>query len=528
MASRVKVLFYAINGTGLGHLSRLLAVARPMRELLLALDHLPDLRFVTTSEGSAAAHDFPVYKLPSKTVAGALPQAEFAASSKLLISNLAAQFSPHLLVNDTLAEGSFGEIAFLLSYAAASVFIDRHKDAAITASEVYRRHVTLYTRVLVPDYPEAAERYPAPRQTRREFVGPIHGYNPADAVTRQEARRVFGVREEQRLIYLSGGGGSDSREGLHHLAQALSSDPRNFLLVGYGPLHRGEALYRANVIPLFTADSRRWFPALDAAISAAGYNSYEELLAARVPTLFYAQSKGMDRQDERISLGLQQGWHGALGAEPSALSHDDIRERLEAILTGPQRVGILRGLAARPVSHGALRAAVEILALAPQVERARLYEAALHYQSRGACEYVSAHQALSQWWDSICTAGQRASLKEQAVLDWLRPQGQGHWLELDRFAGALATLDPRCRRELLKAWAHHGGEEAEQRVALADALQVLREHQGLGHVPAFLDSHKRPAQKPELLRLVSLLESDSQGEALAQLVAAGRRKGETV
>lgn len=529
MAKRVKVLFYAINGTGLGHLSRLLAIARPMRDLLLALGHFPDLRFVTTSEASAAAHDFPVYKLPSKTAAGSLPQAEFAAASKLLISNLVAQFSPHVLVNDTLAEGSFGEIAFLLSYTGSSVLIDRHKDSSITASEVYRRHVALYSKVLIPDHPEAAVRYPLSRQTRPEFVGPIHGYHPAQAASRDEAARTFGVREGQRLIYLSGGGGSDSRDGLQHLIEALSGDPRNFLLVGYGPLHRGPAMYRCNIVPLFSPDARRWFPALDGAISAAGYNSYEELLAARVPTLFYAQKKGMDRQDERIEIGVQRGWHGSLPADLVALSGEHLCEQLESILSGPRRGNILRALDARPDSQGALRAAVEILSLASQIERPRLYEAALHHSVGAGLDYVAAHQALSQWWETVCTAGQRATLQDRAVLDWLRPEGGGGWRELDRFAHALAGLEPRCRRELMKAWAHHGGEETEQRASLRDTLQVLREHDVLARLPIFLERRKRPAQKAELLRLASMLDSDLRDQAVALLAETTEvKEGEIV
>ena len=66
---RVRLLFYAINGTGLGHLTRLLAVARSCRELLDALEQEADIRFLTSSEASEVVWDFPVYKLPSKTVA---------------------------------------------------------------------------------------------------------------------------------------------------------------------------------------------------------------------------------------------------------------------------------------------------------------------------------------------------------------------------------------------------------------------------------------------------------------------------
>jgi predicted glycosyltransferase len=523
--ARVKILFYAINGTGLGHLSRLLAIARPMRELLKALGHTPDLRFVTTSEGVSAAHDFPVYKLPSKSAAQHLPPADFAASSKLLISHLVAQFSPHVLVMDTVAEGSYGELSFLLSFAGSAVLIDRHKDPSITSSEVYRRHVVLYDRVLVPDDPEAAERYPVPRGTRQGFVGPVHGYDPALARTAAQVRADFQVSPERRLIYLSAGGGSDSRQGLDHLIAALSEDRRNHLLVGYGPLHRGAAAYRENVVPLFAPEIRQWFGGVDAAVSAAGYNSYQELLAARVPTLFYAQNKGMDRQDERIAQGLRQGWHGSLGHDICALEPSEIRARLEEILHGPGRLAILQALERRPVPRGAVRAAVEILSLVTVVERPTLYEAGLHYLANSTPDFGQAHLALRQWWDSQCSAADRESLKEAAVLNWSGQAGlAGHWAELGRWGRLLASLGPSERRELLKAWAYHGArDEARERERLGDALAVLSEQGLLGELGLFLSYLKRPRQKDALLRFAAMLESDrrSDAEALLEVLREG-------
>jgi len=64
----LKIMFYAINGTGLGHLSRLLNLAREARSVLHAMDLKADFQFLTTSEASQACFDFPVYKLPSKTL----------------------------------------------------------------------------------------------------------------------------------------------------------------------------------------------------------------------------------------------------------------------------------------------------------------------------------------------------------------------------------------------------------------------------------------------------------------------------
>ena len=279
MAQPTSLLFYAINGTGLGHLTRLLAIAREARELLQALGQKADIRFLTTSEGSELAWDFPVYKIPSKTLVRQtdLDAAEFLAGSKLLILNLVAQIRPHCLILDTAPQGAFSEASMLRSLSRFMIFVDRHKDPKVARSPLHQAHFPLYDRVLVPDDADQSDRYPIPLELegRRRFVGCVSGLRPECNLSSDATRDYFQVEPGQRLIYVSGGGGGDpaSREGLRWLVEALAAEPRNHLLVGYGPLHRGEQLYRRNVTPLNLPDASRFFPGLDAAVSAAGYNS---------------------------------------------------------------------------------------------------------------------------------------------------------------------------------------------------------------------------------------------------------------
>jgi predicted glycosyltransferase len=61
------VLFYAVNGLGLGHLTRCLAIARQLKKQ----DSSLILLFFTSSEGSHLLYQegFAYYKVPSKTIA---------------------------------------------------------------------------------------------------------------------------------------------------------------------------------------------------------------------------------------------------------------------------------------------------------------------------------------------------------------------------------------------------------------------------------------------------------------------------
>lgn len=363
--SRVKALFYGINGTGLGHISRLLNVAREARALLHGMGVGADFHFVTTSEAPQVAWDFPVYKLPSKTVvAGSdTPNREFAAHAQFFVTNLTASLRPDLLVMDTVPEGSFGEFLSMRAFCRRKVFLNRHQNEEHARTDVHQQHLLLYDLVLIPASPRDEHRYviPAEARGRAVFTGPIHGYREEEGIPRQEARRLFGVQPAQSLIYVSAGGGGDQQaeNELDRIVAAVRDDPRHFVTIGYGPLYRGKKHYDTNVVPLTEPDVRRYFRGIDWAISAAGYNTYQELLAANVPTAFYAQAKGWDCQSERIQRGFEQGWNLVL---PS-LDSISIQKAITALGKDRVRASIRAKLAEREPSHGALSSAVEILRL---------------------------------------------------------------------------------------------------------------------------------------------------------------------
>jgi UDP-N-acetylglucosamine--N-acetylmuramyl-(pentapeptide) pyrophosphoryl-undecaprenol N-acetylglucosamine transferase len=389
----VKVLFYAINGTGLGHLSRLLNIAREVGDLLSALGLQGQIQFLTTSEGSEIAGEFPVYKIPSKTIIkrSAMSPAAYTAQAKLLISNLVAGFKPDILILDTVPEGSFKEFLFLKEYARKTAFVYRHMSQDRQSSETVQSHLALYDLIMIPDEESFRDHYRLPPRHRAQakFVGIIQGYR-GDSTTslgfsgtewerfdRATVRRYFNVPRQARVIYLSAGGGGDGKanEYLQTFIDVLASDATNHLLVAYGPLYQGPRTYRENVIPLSEPGVSRYFPGLDLAISAAGYNSYNELLAASVPTLFYAQDKGWDRQDERILMGVQKGWHGHLTSFDPVV----ILSQVNSMLDPEKRRSIVDTLEARHNSRGSERAALALLNEASTIRNSAINRRELHF-----------------------------------------------------------------------------------------------------------------------------------------------------
>ncbi len=517
----VSIVFYAINGRGLGHVTRLGALARAARELCEALDQPCHMEFVTTSDAPAVVDDFPVYKLPSKSsVAGGRTQREsYAQRAKIIISNLVAAQAPDLLVMDTQPYGAFQEFSFLRSYARATAYVYRHQDEKSATRDLVQHHLPLYDRILVPDTEAHAAEYPVPSSARSRvsFVGTVHSFSRAAAWPRERVRAYFGAEDAQRLVYVSAGGGGDGRSELDALVRAAASHPDNLVLAGYGPLHRGDRLYARNVIPLADPQVTRFLPGLDAAISAGGYNSFAELCAAGVPTLFFAQDKGLDRQDLRIEQGARAGLCATL---PPHASPELVSLSLEELLSGERGGTMRRLLAEQPPSHGALRGAVELLLLccdeaesrfsptalaevaswrraaadaSPFVDAARLYRQWRKLAASSAESRREAELAASAWWSGAIAAGAFSQPQELWELFVASGSDAAAWSAL---CGAFAA-DPRAR------------DQAQRLTALREAVRAL------GPRAAELARAAPPAELRDVLR-AQIDQQDVLGEERAR------------
>ena len=356
----MKVCFYAINGHGLGHLSRCYAVAKKLEVLLEMLSLEADIQFLTTSEADYLVSGFPVFKIPSRAGFRGRKAAasRYAANGKMMVSSMLSHFSPDLLVMDTVAQGCFQEFSFVRDFARSRVLIDRHKKSEYGGSRIHQAHLPLFDKIIVPDDEECSQdyTYDYELQTRVKFVGKVHSYERSAALSREKVREYFHVEEGQKLVYLSAGGGGDleAEEQITKLLSVLL-DFGVKVVLGYGALSKSNKVYGlANVVALTEFGVSRYFNGLDLAISAAGYNTYEELMAAKVNSLFFIQAKGMDMQERRVAQGLEAGWHGVLDLDLS-------REGLMKVIKRGLDTGVSDDLKNRDYAMGGCVAAHELL-----------------------------------------------------------------------------------------------------------------------------------------------------------------------
>ena len=300
-----RIVCYAVNGAGLGHVTRLVAVGRWLRRYVTLLDgDPPEVLFLTSSESTEVLDraGFPSFKVPSKTVVRASggDVAEFKRLARHFVWHMLGTFSPDLLVVDTFPAGSFDELFQLLDGPFSKGLIHREVKPEFGSRPLFQAALQMYDTVVVPHGTASGAGDPS---------GEVLQVEANELESRDTLRIELGVPPEAQLVYVSAGGGGDpeAEAQLHMLVAGLSEAPDLHLLVGAGPLYRGPRLTGPRLHFVDGPGVVRWFPACDAAVSAAGYNTFHELLYLRVPSAFYAQPKVADDQAARIDAAHAVG-----------------------------------------------------------------------------------------------------------------------------------------------------------------------------------------------------------------------------
>lgn len=317
----------------------------------------------------------------------------------MMVCSMLSHFSPDVLVMDTVAQGSFQEFNFVKDFAKMGVLIDRHKKDDYNGARIHQAHLPLFDKILVPDDEqyEVDYNYEDSLKNRVHYVGRIHNFDLSEAWSREDVRDYFNVEDGQKLIYLSAGGGGDTEaeSQICHLLDALESlDVR--VIIGYGALSQSAKVYgRKNIISLTEPGVCQYFKGVDLAISAAGYNTYEELLAAKVRCLFFVQDKGMDLQERRLEQGMENGWHGCIDISQST---EEIRQAVNSSLVNDVPSKLLD----RQDSYGDCAAAFELLSsvLAGNVERklnATMAKSVMRMHSSGSIKTNSIVSCYHVW-----------------------------------------------------------------------------------------------------------------------------------
>lgn len=360
-----RILFYAVNGLGLGHVTRLMAIANALREQ----SPEAEIVFFTSSEAEDVLYreGFAAFKVPSRTVRAAtsIRPATYARMLHTVTLNMMASFHPHILVVDTFPAGALQELLPVLRWDSRRVFVFREQRPEAATSALTQGTLQLYDLAIIP-HREGEADIPLPEGLERRWVGPIILRDREHTRGRQEARALLGLPPDGPVLYVTFGGGGDPDMDrslgavIDALDPATGADvPATHLAVAVAPLFRGRISARPWVTPVSYYPMAELYPAFDAAISAAGYNSTNELLHHGVPTAFVPFPRQVDDQEARVAqvTGLGAGLSLDV-SDPSA-----IRSTVRQLLAMAGPADMARAARAHVPDSGAGRAAEAILDL---------------------------------------------------------------------------------------------------------------------------------------------------------------------
>lgn len=436
--SRLRVVSYAINGRGLGHLVRQLSILRWVRRICALLDVPLEAWVLTSSEADTLARreGFAALKIPSKAMMrdADIDPNRFLAVARGWVLQTLAGLQPDLLVVDTFPAGSYGELIASLELASHRVLVARRVRPEFEAEAGYQALLPLYDRIVRPDASEG---------------GPIVIRERAELLPRDRARRTLGIEGDTPAIWVTQGGGGDlSVAGtLPRLVRALR-DRGWHVVVGAGPLYDGEELRGPGITWLSRYAPVELFPGLDAAVSAGGYNSFHELMLCGVPAVFLPQPKIADDQGERVDRAVAAG----AGVRVSAIS--EVPDAVARVLALEGAADAARSLVP---TNGAKAAALAVLApLIPEDDLAMAAEVltpellALIEHSRGLGSSARATRATLDLVRLLSGGTPGQHRQQSAVLAELERRG----LSVPRLPDPTVGRADRTRRFVAVCQAH--------------------------------------------------------------------------
>lgn len=354
-----RLLFYAVNGLGLGHVTRLLAIARQVRA------QCPDAQilFVTATEADNVIYQegFAALKVPSKTIASAtrLRPQTYAKLVQSVTWNAVAAFNPAVLVVDTFPAGALHELLPILRWEMRRVFVYRAQQDAQAQDPFFQNTLGLYDLAIVPHAP-GTEVIPLPPALPAVWTGDILLRTRADALSRGQARRRLGLPPDGRILYVTfGGGGADEVRDAVAVAEAALAGTDWSVAVARAPLERlGGQRAPAHWYEVSYYPMAECFAAFDGAVSAAGYNSVGELLHHGVPSVLVPFARGLDDQFARARKAAEAG-----AALTAPLEAQPLRHAVQQLADPALAARLGRQARTLTDEDGASRAASAILGL---------------------------------------------------------------------------------------------------------------------------------------------------------------------
>jgi UDP:flavonoid glycosyltransferase YjiC (YdhE family) len=355
-AARRRILFLSSNGVGLGHLTRLLAVARRMPEAVLPV-------FATMSQAMPIVGQagYPVEYLPFHH--GNVDVADWNDWFALHLGQIIDFHEAAAIVFD----GSNPYSGLIKAAARARlplVWIRRGMWKETQSNDEQIRRQRFFDLVIEPaDIADAVDRgATAALRDATLRVPPIRLLDAEELPGRQEAAAALGLDPGRPavLIQLGAGTNRDIVSLIDAVLGALAQRPEVQPVVAEWLIAPAQLDFWPGVRRLRGFPMSRYYNAFDFTVSAAGYNSFNEIISFGVPAIFIAnEHPTMDDQAGRATFAEANG----AGFHLPETRAEEIAPMVEALLDERARLLIRANCARLAQDNGAGAAAAAITRL---------------------------------------------------------------------------------------------------------------------------------------------------------------------
>ncbi|PCJ10636.1 MAG: hypothetical protein COB16_01160 [Rhodobacteraceae bacterium] len=301
---RKRALLVPSNGVGLGHVTRLLAIARRM-------DHQIEPIFLTFAQAASTIESFGYLAeyFPSQSDTGA-SMANWDPWLQYELSDLLDRYDIDVVVYDGNNPSDGLVNAALANGGCRLVWVRRGMGGATPSP--YLDNSRFFDCIIEPGE-IAGDRDTGPTALRRHeaiMVNPIRLLSRDELLPREEALAALGLSADRPVALLQLGGGSN--RDILSLADRVITELKAFseLQIVMAEWQNGlcQLPHWPNTHVLRGFPISRYFNAFNFSIAAAGYNTFHEVLAFGLPTIFLAnRHPSMDDQAARAEFAQENG-----------------------------------------------------------------------------------------------------------------------------------------------------------------------------------------------------------------------------
>jgi glycosyltransferase involved in cell wall biosynthesis len=334
IAKSRRVLMLSDNGAGMGHLSRLMAIAR----------RLPgDMEAVIATQSYAApvaiAEGFLTEYIPSRKVLDAA-RPRWTRLLRERLAHLIELHRPEIVAVDSVPHD--GIVAAVEDHPDLTWVWVRRAMWQRGVGEEWITAGKVFDHVLEPgEFAEVADEGPtvAERATARR-VGPITFLDESELLDRETARKELGLDGRPAALLQLGAGNIDDISSPAARAGTFLVDHGFQLVMAESAIATEPMLPLpgAKVVKLYPVS--RYLRAFDLTVSAAGYNSYHEQIAFAVPTVFLPNRQ--TRLDNQVGRARFAATTGA-----ALIVEDPSTDELERVLAEAVRPSVREQLILR-------------------------------------------------------------------------------------------------------------------------------------------------------------------------------------